>query len=213
MLAVLAVASVAPTGCSSAGRPPATGTTAAAAAATGTGPAAPPGTVSSTGSAPASGPATTTPAPRPSAAAPAPSASPVPVRTPPAGVAADATVCPSARLVVTALRVTVSPPVADATGDVLVCRYPATSDPSRVVLRVDSAQDAAGFATDRARVAVSGTTTITLPGFFDGAWTSLTGTGPSARRTVAVRRGTTAVLVTSAASLDAEKRLLGTLLD
>jgi hypothetical protein len=103
-----------------------------------------------------------------------------------------------------ALGVDLNPPQELHQDPVTVCTYVLKSKANAVVLRFQTGSDAKTFASGRSGY-VGGTTDV--PGFQDEAFSSVQASGSSTVNTVAARKGSVAIVVTSTASIAQEKAL------
>jgi hypothetical protein len=111
-----------------------------------------------------------------------------------------------ASLVNTALGSDVGAPAQTLNGSVTVCEYNGAKA-GHVIVRFQTGEDAASFATGREGFDSNGEPTKTVTGFADEAYSSTLGAGDLAVVTLVARTGPVEILVTSSASLDAEKAL------
>jgi len=111
-----------------------------------------------------------------------------------------------ASLVNTTLGSDVGAPAQTLNGSVTVCEYNGAKA-GHVIVRFQTGEDAASFATGRKGFDSNGEPTKTVTGFADEAYSSTLGTGDRAVVTLVARAGPVEILVTSSAGLDAEEAL------
>jgi hypothetical protein len=92
-------------------------------------------------------------------------------------------------------------------GIVTVCAYQGASA-GHVTVRFQTQEDAGAFAQGRAGFDSNGEPTKDFPGLGDQAYSSSLGAGSSAIKTLVARKGAVEILVSSKASVDAEKTLV-----
>jgi hypothetical protein len=107
--------------------------------------------------------------------------------------------------VASVLGKTVSEPTPqDDNPPVRVCNYAAGANPRSVIIRYETGSDAARFGQARAEFESHGEKTADVTGVGDQAYSSLLGsTG-----TLVARKGSTEVLITGPAGIDAERQLM-----
>lgn len=118
-----------------------------------------------------------------------------------------------ASLVSSTLGVTVGEPQETDNGRVVTCLYAPGADSSAVTVRFQTGTGAAEFTAGRQGFASTNQPTTDVPGFADEAYSSTLGSGAMAVNTLVARRGELEILVSSSASIDAEKALIQRLLD
>jgi len=111
-----------------------------------------------------------------------------------------------ASLVNTSLGSDVGAPAQTLNDSVTVCEYKGAKA-GHVIVRFQTGEDAASFAAGRQGFDSNGEPTKTVTGFADEAYSSTLGTSDLAVITLVARTGPVEILVTSGASLDAEKAL------
>jgi hypothetical protein len=99
------------------------------------------------------------------------------------------------------------PQVQTSTNKIVVCKYSPTSGTGTVILRMQTDMSRATFDEARRNSDSNGIPTTDLPGFADAAYTSTISAGSIVTNTVVALKGMVQILVSSAASFDAEKSL------
>jgi hypothetical protein len=112
-----------------------------------------------------------------------------------------------ASLINSTLGTHVGDPAVQDLNTVVVCRYSPTSGSGSVVLRMQTDMSVSVFNQGRALSDSNGLPTKDLPGFQDSAYTSFIKAGSIETNTVVALKGTVQILVSSPASIDAEKAL------
>ena len=123
-----------------------------------------------------------------------PAATAAPAKTP-----GCSTVSP--QLIKSALGVAVPAPQATPNGSVLVCTYGKVGQSKQVIVRFQTGESAAAFATGRKQFDAHGEPTTTYAGLGVPAYSSVLGSGVYLNTTLVALKGSTELLVTAPAPL------------
>ncbi len=113
-----------------------------------------------------------------------------------------------AALVKSTLGIDVSPPAEIVSNDKTECTYLSGVAGTTVIVRLQSGDNAEAFAIGRRGFDTSGQPTTDVPGLGDEAYRSSTEFDDVVTNTLVARKGSTEILVTAVASVDAEKALI-----
>ncbi len=126
--------------------------------------------------------------------------------TPASAVNASCDLAP-ASLVNSVLGTHVGDPQAQNLTNIVVCRYSPTTGTGSVIVRIQTDMSRSVFDQGRRTSDANNLPTTDLPGFEDAAYTSVLQAGSITTNTVVALKGKVQILVSSAASLEAEKEL------